>query len=106
MRVSNPFAFRPGPVTFWTTVVYLAIAIPLLYVHETVPPAPSQRDLPKGVNLAEAWADLETLTAEYHPYNTRANDVVRDFLLGRFRQILGRNGVKYREEVMAQDSSC
>lgn len=102
MRCSNPFAFRPGPVTFWTTAVYLAIAIPLLYVHETVPPAPSQQDLHRGLNLTEAWIDLETLTAEYHPYNTHANDVVRGFLLGRFGEILERNGVEYGMEVMGR----
>ena len=93
MRGSNPFAFRPGPVSFWTTVVYLAIAIPLLYVHETVPPAPSEHDLYKGLNLTEAWLDLDIISSSYHPYNSHENDDVRAFLINRSKEILTRNGV-------------
>lgn len=98
MRLGNPFAFRPGPVSFWTSLVYLIIILSLVYVHETVPPAPSQRDLPEGVNLTEAWSDLQAITRQHHPYNSHANDVVRDYLLRRLREILDRNGVKHTTE--------
>ncbi|KAG6040582.1 hypothetical protein E4U41_000090 [Claviceps citrina] len=99
MKVANPFAFRPGPVSFWTTIVYLAVFISLIYVHETLPPAPSQSDLPQGINLTEAWADLQAITRSYHPYNSHENDVVRDYLMRRSREILDRNGVKYKVEL-------
>jgi hypothetical protein len=98
MKCNNPFAFRPTPVSFWTTLVYLIIAIPLLFVHETVPPAPSDHSLYRGLNLTEAWHDLEFITSAYHPFNSRQNDVVRSFLLARSREILERNDIKYTTE--------
>ncbi|KAL6900467.1 hypothetical protein GGI43DRAFT_405491 [Trichoderma evansii] len=96
MRLPNPFSFRPGPVTFWTTAIYLAVTIPLIYVHETVPPAPSDHSLNKqGLNLSEAWADLQHITQEYHPFNSRANTKVRDYFIERSKEILERNDVPY-----------
>lgn len=89
--MANPFAFRPGPVTFWTTLIYLAVVVPLLVVHETVPPHGAER----GLDLGEAWADLQTVTRAYHPYNSHDNDRVRSFILGRVKDILERNGVDY-----------
>ncbi|RDA88800.1 hypothetical protein CP532_5525 [Ophiocordyceps camponoti-leonardi (nom. inval.)] len=98
MKLGNPFAFGPGPVTFWTTAVYLAVVIPLIYVHETVPPAPGNDALARGLNLTEAWGDLQFMTKAYHPYSSRENDVVRRHLLDRAAQILDRNGVGYTVE--------
>lgn len=95
MKCKNPFAFSPGPVTFWTTAIYLAVAIPIIWVHETVPPAPSDHSLYRGLNLTEAWLDLETISNAYHPYNSHENDVVREFLVNRSREILDRNGIEY-----------
>ncbi|OAA51924.1 Peptidase family M28 family [Metarhizium rileyi] len=99
MKLGNPFAFRPGPVSFWTTVVYLAVIIPLIYVQETVPPAPPEEALPQGVNLTEAWLDLEAITRSYHPFNSHTNDVVRRYLMRRAREILDRNGVDYTTDL-------
>ncbi|KAF4470568.1 aminopeptidase Y [Fusarium albosuccineum] len=100
MRFKNPFAFRPGPVSFWTTVIYLALIIPLIYVHETVPSAPSERSLYRGLNLTEAWSDLQTISRAYHPYNSHENDRVRDFLIRRTKDILDRNSVPYTTETL------
>lgn len=99
MKFLNPFAFRPGPVSFWTTVVYLAVVIPLIYVHETVPPIPKERSIETGLNLTEAWADLQIISSSYHPYNSHENDRVREFLIQRSKDILKRNGIKYHTEV-------
>ncbi|POR31563.1 Peptide hydrolase [Tolypocladium paradoxum] len=99
MKCGNPFAFRPGPVTFWTTIIYLAVVVPLLYVHETVPSAPADKALYRGLNLTEAWLDLQTITRTYHPYNSQENDRVREFLIDRSKQILDRNGVAYTSEM-------
>ncbi|RMJ05072.1 Vacuolar membrane protease [Fusarium kuroshium] len=100
MRFSNPFAFRPGPVSFWTTVIYLALVIPLIYVHETVPSAPSDRSLYQGLNLTEAWLDLQTISRAFHPYNSHENDVVRQFLIDRTKEILDRNSMPYTTETI------
>lgn len=96
MRLPNPFGFRPGPVTFWTTAIYLAVTIPLIYVHETVPPAPSAHSLGKqGLNLSEAWDDLQAITKQYHPFNSKANADVRQYLIHRSKEILDRNDVRH-----------
>ncbi|KAK1237358.1 hypothetical protein MKX08_002983 [Trichoderma sp. CBMAI-0020] len=99
MRLPNPFGFRPGPVTFWTTAIYLAVTIPLIYVHETVPPAPSAHSLGKqGLNLSEAWDDLQVITKQYHPFNSKANADVRQYLIDRSKEILDRNDVGYETD--------
>lgn len=87
-RVSraNPLAFTPWPVTLIITVVYLALVIPLLVVHHVVPSAPQSS--PNGLNISEAWSDLQTLTAGYHPYNSHQNDKVHEWLLQRVNEIL------------------
>lgn len=78
-------AFTPWPVTVITTIVYLALVIPLLIIHLTVPPAPNTT--PKGLNLTEAWHDLQSLTSGFHPYNSHRNDDVRNWLLQRIDTI-------------------
>ncbi|KAL5336515.1 putative zinc metalloprotease [Aspergillus crustosus] len=83
---ANPIAFTPWPVTLITSVVYLAFVIPLLVVHHVLPSAPSSN--PSGLNLTEAWGDLQTLTSGYRPYNSRQNDVIHDWLLQRVNEIL------------------
>lgn len=91
----NPFSFRPGPVTFWTTVTYLALLIPIIVINEEIPPAPHDESPVPGTNLTQAWLDLTTLTRAYHPYNSHYNDDLRRFLLGRIRSILDENGATW-----------
>lgn len=91
----NPLAFTPWPVAFWTTVTYLALFIPLIYVHETVPAPPKQSALRPGLNLAEALGDLRAVTGSFHPYNSHANDEVREYYMKRSKEILDRNKISY-----------
>lgn len=91
----NPFGFTTGPVTFWLIVLYAAFLIPLVWIHESVPSVKRQAD---GVNVTEAWHDLTTITRQYHPYNSRANEDVGKFLLQRIEEILVNNGVEYTKE--------
>lgn len=99
INCTNPFSFTPIAVTLITTIVYLSIAIPLLVVHETVPRAPSNPTLYNGLNITEAWLDLTVLTNGYHPYNSRRNDVVRNWLLRRIEAILEENNVSWSTEM-------
>lgn len=85
-RFSNPIAFTKGPVTIFTTVIYVGIIIGLIVVHTTLPTVPTK--LPRGVNTTEAWLDLQHLTSSHHPYNSRSNDFVRDWILLRIQSIL------------------
>jgi hypothetical protein len=83
---ANPLAFTRWPVTIITAIVYLALVIPLLVVHHVVPSAPSSA--PNGLDISEAWADLQVLTNGFHPYNSHRNDVIHTWLLRRIREIL------------------
>ena len=87
----NPFAFTPLPVTIWTTTIFIALFAALLSTHIVVPPAPSNRVPTPGVNLNEAWQDLQFLTNGFHPYNSRRNDAVRNWLLERIEDITRRS---------------
>lgn len=64
-----------------------------------MPPAPSEKELPQGVNLTEAWRDLEVITRSYHPFNSHSNDIVREYLMRRSRDILERNGIDYTTDL-------
>ncbi|OAA64483.1 peptidase family m28 family [Niveomyces insectorum RCEF 264] len=105
MAVANPFAFRPWQVTFWTTLVYLALLIPIICIHEAVPSAPGESALPAGISLSEAWADLANLTQHFHPANSHANDRVRAFLLRRLQQVLDANGASWTTQADRVDSA-
>ena len=95
MHIKNPFAFRPMSVAVSVVLIYLAVFVPLLLVHENVPPAPSNPTLFRGLNLTEAWRDLQQLSSGYHPYNSRNNDEVRNWLLRRIEEILDANKAAY-----------
>lgn len=82
-------------VMLFTVLVYLAITIPVLIVHETVPSAPSNPIKYNGLNMTEAWLDLAELTNGYHPYNSKRNDEVHDWLLRRIEGILKDNSVDW-----------
>lgn len=93
LHLRNPIAFRPTPVTVITSFIYIALIVSLLLVHLSVPSAPKSPTPVNGINLTEAWLDLRILSQSYHPYNSRQNDRVRDWLLGRIEAILQTNGV-------------
>ncbi|KIX94908.1 uncharacterized protein Z520_09218 [Fonsecaea multimorphosa CBS 102226] len=90
-RLSNPFAFTRWPVTVITSAVYLVIIVALLIVHTTVPSPPASPTPIRGLNLTEAWLDLQLLTASYRPYNSRRNDQVHEWLLERINSIAKEN---------------
>lgn len=102
MALSNPFAFRPLSVSFWTTVTYLALLIPLLIIHETVP-SPSDTAVYHGLNLTKAWLDLTVLSNAYHPFNSRKNDEVHNWLLLELNEIRKRNGVDESDMFIFED---
>jgi len=90
-RLSNPIAFSRGPVTVIATAVYAALLAVLIWVQVELPSLPKSPTPIHGTNLTEAWLDLQLLTAEYHPYNSRSNDDVHDWLIRRIKSILKDN---------------
>ncbi|KAJ4302080.1 hypothetical protein N0V88_002216 [Collariella sp. IMI 366227] len=101
----NPFSFRPGQVTFWTTVTYLALLIPIIVINEQTPPAPSNEAPVEGVNFTQAWLDLTTITKGYHPYNSRYNDELREYFLQRIHTILDDNRVTWMTDGAETDNT-
>ncbi|KAK6497140.1 hypothetical protein TWF506_004615 [Arthrobotrys conoides] len=86
--------FRPFPVTIFTAIIYLALFIPLLIIHYVPPTPPPNTSLKEsiGVDLEDTWRTLAAITKKYHPYNSRANDHVRSFLVDKINQIIEKNG--------------
>ncbi|RYP66757.1 hypothetical protein DL769_005933 [Monosporascus sp. CRB-8-3] len=103
MAVSNPIAFKPFAVTFWSTVAYLALLIPLVIIHESVPPPPTDPTPYPGINLTQSWLDLTVLTRNYHPFNSRENDEIHDWLLQRLEDIKEKNAANDSNVVVLED---
>ncbi|RMZ89840.1 hypothetical protein DV736_g2924, partial [Chaetothyriales sp. CBS 134916] len=100
---SNPLGFSRGPVTVIASTVFLAIAIVLIIIQSGVPSPPTSATPVHGVNLTEAWLDLQLLTASYHPYNSYNNDYVHDWLLLRVEAILAANEASAPAAVVFDD---
>lgn len=95
----NPFGFGPYVVTFFTAVIYTGLLVALITTHHVLPAAPSDPTPSSwpGVNITEAWSDLEHLSSNFHPFNSRPNIAVRKWLLARVGQILDTNNVQWKE---------
>ncbi|KAL9638907.1 MAG: hypothetical protein Q9204_001323 [Flavoplaca sp. TL-2023a] len=88
---SNPIGFTPLPVTVIGTLIYIILFVTLLLTHVVVPSAPKTKTPVAGVNLTEAWLDLQHISGGFHPYNSRRNDEIRDWLLRRIDRILAES---------------
>ncbi|KAI9721890.1 MAG: hypothetical protein M1828_004985 [Chrysothrix sp. TS-e1954] len=97
-RLPNPFRFAVAQVTVVIIALHLGLFTGLLYVHHVVPSAPRTTTPFNGVNITEAWLDLQQLSDGFHPYNSHRNDEVRQWLRGRIDDILKRNGIVYETQ--------
>ncbi|OQO00887.1 hypothetical protein B0A48_13574 [Cryoendolithus antarcticus] len=77
----NPIAFVPAQVTIISTAVYIALFSILIYIHNNVPALPSSPTPANGINLTTAWLDLEEISSQYHPFNSRRNVEVKEYML-------------------------
>lgn len=98
----NPFSFTPGPVVFFTTAIYIALFAALLVTHLRVPNYPSRT--PAGINLTDAWNHLQHITRQFHPYNSRANDRVHDYLLARVEHVIASKNLTKNEVEIIDDN--
>ena len=101
----NPLAFVPAQVTLITSAVYIALFAVLLWDHWTVPSAPSDPTPVEGINLTQAWLDLDFISDGFHPFGSRRNDVVKGYLAKRVEEILEDNGVTYDVVGRSKNSS-
>ncbi|KAI3335099.1 hypothetical protein F4824DRAFT_465828 [Ustulina deusta] len=103
MALSNPVGFQPFSVSFFTTITYLALLIPLVLIHETVPAPPGNATVYHGLNLTKAWLDLTVLSHAYHPFNSRENDKIHNWLLLELDEIRKRNSADESDLVVLED---
>lgn len=96
-RSRNPIGFTPWPVTLTITAIYAFLFALVIRVDRIIPPAPkSPTSTPwQGINLTESWQDLQALTRRHHPYDSRAGDQVRAWLLTRIHAILDGNKIPH-----------
>lgn len=101
------FGFRPIPVTILTLITYITLFSALLWIDRRPPQVACGSELDHwGVSVDEAWKDLQVMTREFHPYNSRQNDDVRQFLLDRIRGILADNGVEgFNDDISPEDTT-
>lgn len=106
-RSRNPFGFSPYVVTFFSVLVYTGLLVALVVTHHVLPPAPSTRTPNHwpGVNITEAWHDLERISSDFHPFNSRSNVAVRKWLLARIGNILDTNKVEWKEATQDNKSA-
>ncbi|KAI0301738.1 hypothetical protein B0F90DRAFT_1936153 [Multifurca ochricompacta] len=81
------FSFRTGSTTVFAVLFYFAVFLSL-YLTQYGPQVPSlERQHAFGLSVESAYRDLHRIAERPHPYNSRQNDVVHDFLLSRLRGI-------------------
>jgi acetylornithine deacetylase/succinyl-diaminopimelate desuccinylase-like protein len=89
--IAKVFAFRTLPATVLAVLVYLVLFGAVQY-GDRVPKVPKNQ---KGLDLAQAYADLHQIAERPHPMLSHANDIVHTYILDRVRNI--SSGVEYIE---------
>ncbi|KAJ7685578.1 hypothetical protein DFH06DRAFT_46853 [Mycena polygramma] len=89
--IAKVLAFRTLPTTVLAVLVYVVLFSAVL-VGDRVPKVPKDQ---KGLDLAQAYADLHHIAARPHPVLSHANDIVRSYILGRVLNISA--GIDYVE---------
>lgn len=87
-RALNPLAFLKPQITIIGSLIYAAALVAVIYQHVTVPPAPRSANPIDGINLTQAWRDLEFISDGYHPWGSKRNEEVQNYLLSRLDAIL------------------
>lgn len=87
-RSWNPIAFLSAQVTIIGSLIYLAAFVVVILQHVYVPAAPRSATPADSINLTQAWRDLEFISDGYHPWSSRRNGEVRNYLLRRIEDIL------------------
>lgn len=83
------FRFRKTTVSLLCVLTYAIIGIFYVYDHTHYKYVlPSSSDFHRSSALLEnAWLDLQNITETFHPYTSRANVEVHDYLLERVTNI-------------------
>ncbi|KAJ4471542.1 hypothetical protein J3R30DRAFT_3526281 [Lentinula aciculospora] len=96
IALAQTTGFLTTPVTILLVFVYLAVALST-FITDQLPPVPSASTLQSrygGLNVLEAYEDLQVIAARPHPYHSHANDVVREHLLQRLSNIRLQSSIR------------
>ncbi|KAJ7172060.1 hypothetical protein C8R46DRAFT_1084697 [Mycena filopes] len=81
--IATVFAFRTLPTTVLALFLYAVVFGAVLW-GDAVPRVPKDQ---KGLDLAQAYADLHHIAGRPHPFLSHANDIVRAYIVDRVRNI-------------------
>ncbi|KIJ15630.1 hypothetical protein PAXINDRAFT_176502 [Paxillus involutus ATCC 200175] len=82
-RVATVLGFNAIPTTILLVLIYAAIFSTVL-VTDNLPSVPKDT---RGLDLDQAWLDLHQVSARPHPFNSHANDLVRDYIRDRLGDV-------------------
>ncbi|KIJ66081.1 hypothetical protein HYDPIDRAFT_110222 [Hydnomerulius pinastri MD-312] len=82
-RVAAVLAFNTIPTTVLLVLIYGAIFSTVLVTDE-LPGVPKNT---RGLDLDQAFLDLHQVSARPHPFNSHANDLVRDYIRERLGDV-------------------
>ncbi|KAJ7864816.1 putative zinc metalloprotease [Mycena olivaceomarginata] len=99
--IAKVFAFRTLPATVLAVLVYLVLFGAVQY-GDRVPKVPKNQ---KGLDLAQAYADLHRIAERPHPMLSHANDIVHTYILDRVRNIsLGVEYIEVYDDIVSDAS--
>ncbi|CAA7263132.1 unnamed protein product [Cyclocybe aegerita] len=84
-KAASVLGYRVLPTVILTVITYFALFL-AFSITDKLPNVPSP-GAQGGLDLKEAYEDLRHITAHPHPYNSHANDHVREYLLSRLHTI-------------------
>ncbi|KAF9237861.1 hypothetical protein BU15DRAFT_88557 [Melanogaster broomeanus] len=87
-RVAAVLAFNTIPTTVLLVLIYAAIFSTVL-VTDNLPAVPKNT---RGLALDQAWLDLHQVSARPHPFNSHANDLVREYIRDRLGDVASPAG--------------
>lgn len=85
--------YRKTNLSLLLLITYSIIALLYIFDHERYKLSlPKEGEHPEFKELLEtAWGDLQIITASFHPYTSKENDKVHDYLLRRVLEITGNS---------------
>jgi hypothetical protein len=76
-------ALHPYLRLFVFLTTFIALFSAVVIKDESLPTLTSPTNAPSGFR---AWDDLRAITQQPHPYNTRENDQVREYILSEMKK--------------------
>lgn len=85
--------YRKTNLSLLLLITYSIITLLYIFDHERYKlNLPKEDEHPEFNDLLEtAWGDLQIITASFHPYTSKENDKVHDYLLKRVLEITGNS---------------